>query len=185
MSYVMRLEKQIKELSALNEQLYKEKDAHVCKQAEKKNTGTYNFNKFNESGKPEKKGAAEKEEEPCNKAVSPDTAQTIEEMESQLATMKKREIAMRKKMEMWRKKYMEIEEEKLELEMELSGEFELDDDESYDDILSVSSRGGFKKDKTEKSHISKKKWCSIDYPFKYSSFIRHKSWVANIFYRLR
>ena len=71
--------------------------------------------------------------------------------------MKKRELAMKKKMEMWRRKYMEIEEEKLELEMELSGDFDLANDESFDDILSISSRGGFKKEKTEKSQKEKQK----------------------------
>lgn len=92
---------------------------------------------------------------------------------------------MKKKMEMWRRKYMEIEEEKLELEMELSGDFDLANDESFDDILSISSRGGFKKEKTEKSQKEKQKWCSIDDPLKYSLIFNRNSEVQTFFYALR
>lgn len=45
----------------------------------------------------------------------------------------------------------------MELEMELSGEWCDLEDESYDDILSVSSMGAFRKEKGDKIHKNSKK----------------------------
>jgi len=87
-------------------------------------------------------------------------SKNFEEMEQQLAAMRRREVTLKKKVEMWRRKYVEIQEEKLELEMEVSGELDNESDESYDDLLSVSSLGAFKKEKTGPAKNAKT-WSSV------------------------
>ena len=84
----------------------------MCKPTDKKSSGTYDFSKFNDNSKVDKKEAGDKKDDCCcsSKQQLLDFLKTFEEMESQLNTVKKQGLTLKKKVNMWRMKYMEIEE---------------------------------------------------------------------------